>query len=30
MHQGRDISPRLLRQIALDIGMAAEELAALR
>ncbi len=25
-HQGRDISPSLLRQIAKDIGMTAEEL----
>jgi hypothetical protein len=30
MHQGRDISPRLLRQIASDIGMAADAFAALR
>jgi predicted RNA binding protein YcfA (HicA-like mRNA interferase family) len=27
MHKGRDIAPSLLRQIAKDIGLAAEELA---
>lgn len=29
-HKGRDISPILLRQIAKDIGMAAEEFVALK
>ncbi len=29
-HKGRDISPRLLRQIAIDIGMTVEEMLAAR
>ncbi|MBM4382314.1 MAG: type II toxin-antitoxin system HicA family toxin [Deltaproteobacteria bacterium] len=30
MHQGRDISPRLLRQITLDIGVTVEAFVAMR
>ncbi|MBD2484271.1 type II toxin-antitoxin system HicA family toxin [Planktothrix sp. FACHB-1365] len=29
-HKGRDISPRLLRQIAIDIGLTVEEMLELR
>lgn len=30
MHKGRDIAPPLLRQIARDVGMTAEELLSIR